>query len=185
MTDKIWVLHLIARKKDNKEVIKKDIVNQKVVKSNKYNNLKDDVKIMLTKAKIKYEDYNNITWRFYISVDSRNIRTANRLLINTILDDIMLHNNDTNIKYKYMSLLMNKHCRNERYFLLDIDDNNILKLDMIKNKLTNKCVIYDDMTIKTPNGWHMVTSGFNPKLIEDIDNVEIKQNALLFLAMEK
>ena len=117
-------------------------------------------------------------WRIYRSVNKRNLHKAAQLLQVELIyraDDIA-----DRIDQVWKSILMKPECKSERKFLIDIDNASV-NTGYIKERYLEGVTIYD--TVKTPNGWHMVTGPFDSrKLLEDLGGViEVKKDALVYI----
>jgi hypothetical protein len=77
---------------------------------------------------------------------------------------------------------MKPQTRDSKDFLIDIDkvQCQLLKQEIIIILLA-KGIGFDNY-VKTPNGWHLTTRPFNPKIMNSVKQyIEIKNDALLFI----
>ncbi len=75
---------------------------------------------------------------------------------------------------RWISSLMKPQARNDKMFLLDIDD--LSKLNEIKRKILT--ITHNYQVHKTPSGCHIYLKPFNIKLLPDID---IKKDGLMLI----
>jgi len=117
-------------------------------------------------------------WRMYRSVNKRNIQKGMLALQHDLIDrgEDFAHKIDS----EWKSILMKSENKAERLFLVDIDtDDLMVRHDVINILKENKVEFHDEN--QTPNGYHIITSPFNPKLIAHVPDVELKKDALFFL----
>ena len=117
-------------------------------------------------------------WRMYRSVNKRDIVKALKALQIKIIEhgETFAHKVDS----EWKSILMQHENKAERLFLVDIDTiDDVVYKTVIATLVENNVSLVEQN--KTPNGIHIVTKPFNPKLIEKIPSVELKRDALYFL----
>lgn len=123
---------------------------------------------------ISLQDYlNDINIRLYSSVNSRNMdKSINHFKHKQLYiwedDKFKFY---SGIKENFVSSLMVPENRESNFWLLDWDREETVPLPEI---------VYI-LTYKTPNGFHTVCERFNPVLLNGVENVEIKKDALLLL----
>lgn len=84
------------------------------------------------------------------------------------------------IRAKFVSCLMQQENRAESNFLLDFDDG----MGVIDPLMTYRLMDAGIQTIdaySTPNGYHIITRPFNPEIIRETHNCEIKKDGLILL----
>ena len=117
-------------------------------------------------------------WRIYRSVNRRDLNKAVKSL------QIELINRGDEIADRvdsvWKSIIMKPENKAERLFLIDIDTKDTSIVTNIINLLCDKNVSIEEDN-ETPNGYHLITKPFNPQLLKDFDDVEIKKDALLYL----
>lgn len=136
--------------------------------------IKDEVlDLRILKEKIKLISG---TWRIYKTINKRKIVPARKLLMKFLIDD------PERFEYRIDSLwkncLLKKECKDGKKFLIDIDTNHI-PIEII-NILASGAIVHEE-EIETPNGWHIVCSNLDTRLIQGIKNVEVKRDALVFV----
>ena len=126
--------------------------------------------------------------RIYSCVNKRSIKKAIREFKTRQLDIDYADEREhklfyLDIKNRWISCLMKPSCREETFFLIDIDDNKVVSIaDTIiyaKRKL-EELDIKIICTYLTKNGSHIITKPFNPALWDN-DLGEIKKDGLLLL----
>lgn len=84
-----------------------------------------------------------------------------------------------NITGVWKSILMQPKCKAEKNWLIDIDTNDVGVRRTVREFIIAAGA--DVLITKiTPNGCHLVTSGFDTRKFK-FDNVEIKKDALVFV----
>lgn len=135
----------------------------------------------LTEA-LEYQRQSKDPVRIYSCVNSRDINKAIRLFKQRQLDaDYFDEVSKTafyeDLQNRWISCVMNPSCRAETSFLIDIDADDIYNVDQVVEKLAK--ITRNFKTYKTKNGWHIITTPFNPALLP---GVEIKKDGLLLLS---
>jgi hypothetical protein len=164
-----YVLLAVSRKKDTPEITNsQEIVFREVIKREediirKYNK----IKAMCT----NYRDENNKSFPFYVyvSLNARDSKRAAFLLMNKILGWIEEETQgvERSRMFKklyghHYSVLMMKECRtkSQKYFMLDIDTKNKLKLSKIDECLA-ATLSFEPLIQETRNGYHYKVIPFN------------------------
>ncbi len=136
--------------------------------------IKDEVlDLRILEERIKYITG---TWRIYKTINKRKIEPARKLLMKFLIDD------PERFEYRIDSLwkncLLRKECKASKKFLIDIDCKYIPEeiADLIENK-----IIEVEHQTATPNGWHLVCQELDTRLLQGIENVEVKRDALVFV----
>jgi len=117
-------------------------------------------------------------WRMYRSVNKRDLTKAKQALQLKLIEDgdRISHKIDS----EWKSILMKKECRAERRFLLDVDT---IDEDVCVKALTK----LDDLGVdilednQTPNGFHWVTTLFNPAEMSEFEDIDVKHDDLFYL----
>lgn len=122
--------------------------------------------------------------RLYSCVNKRNLDKAIKYFNHKQLDIATEEekvNFYTRINERFCSCLMKPENRAESLFLIDIDceDDSIFQ-DALTFYLNSKSINAEIVKYKTPNGWHYITTPFDPRLLI-IEDGEIKKDALLLL----
>ena len=116
-------------------------------------------------------------WRIYKTVNARDPKKAKNLLTHKLID--MEDGNESRIDSLWKTCLLQPSSRvKERKFLVDIDDEKLL--DEVQKRLNEKGVLQYQV-VKTPNGWHIVTSPFDKRIFNDLKDVEVKTDGYVFV----
>lgn len=121
--------------------------------------------------------------RIYSSINARSMHKAIRMF-----KERQLHNDYestenkeefySDIQNRFLSCLQNPSCKASSYFLIDVDNKIMDKVEATKDLLRKYTeIVFEKETI---NGFHLVTKPFNPSMI-DFMNLEIKEDAMLFI----
>jgi len=192
-----YVLLAVSRKKDTPEITNsQEIVFREVVKNEtdiirKYNKIKAQL--------INYKDEEGKSFPFYlyISLNRRDSKRANFMLINKLLGWVEAESNgeDKSRMFKktyghFYSCLMLKECRSkgQKHFMLDVDTKNKEKIQKISDILNHYLFPFGALKQETRNGFHFKVQPFNRvKFNEDLelhgltDICEVKVDANLFV----
>lgn len=173
-SDGIRMLMLCQRNKEGRKTNKTDRSSKRKISTNK----EEFFKILEEFQEIKKNSKESL--RIYSCVNKRNINKAIRNFKIEQLEvdyyDIESRNKFYfDIKNRWISSLMKQNCRDETFFLIDIDKK---EDNFITNKRLEKLKIEIIVSYQTKNGWHIITKPFNPNLLPDLD---IKKDALLLL----
>jgi hypothetical protein len=95
-----------------------------------------------------------------------------------LIEDPIKHQNKIGSLWK--SCLLQKECKADNKFLIDIDTTDGYILRKIKNDLAYANIEIDSEA-HTPNGFHIVTEKFDTRMFADLDYVEIKRDAYKLL----
>lgn len=126
------------------------------------------------------------TWRIYRTVNRRDVRKAQIELAKTLIDIVAGINDTTKtVETLWKNVLSQPRNKSERLFLIDVDDASLANKVVQIIRAVAKAIIIDESA--TPNGYHIVTTPFDPRLLldnltkEEAVNVEIKKDALFFI----
>ena len=114
-------------------------------------------------------------WRIYKSVNKRD-EVKSKLMLLEILQRSLVYEDKRRVEAMWRTVLMQPENKAERLFLLDVDhkDVNISRLlERVQRPL--------ERMVTTPNGFHVVVKPFDVRLVDDIENVEVKKDAFLFI----
>jgi len=122
------------------------------------------------------------TWRLYRSVNKRNFSEGLKLLqVEMILKPELIMFKVSSV---WKSILMKNKCRAERKFLIDIDNDSETYLQKVKqfiNDISNELILEE---VKTPNGFHLVASTFDHRMLtKTFLDVEVKTDDLFFMKL--
>ena len=137
---------------------------------------KDDV---ISRLIMKTSDIPGV-WRIYRSVNKRDERKTKLELIETLTKQLVFPNSvsNKNPESLWKDLLMQPRNKTERLFLIDVDCMNEAPVVFTCLEANQVRII---MKRYTPNGMHIVTEPFDPKIINCFEHVEIKKDGLLFV----
>ena len=164
----VHVYLAIKRKKDNKGADGKKIYRQII-----YN---DNTDLSLVKTKCNTEKGQ---WRIYKTVNKRNILTAKRKFIHTLIDT-----KRTDIESLWRKELLQPEHRVGRRLLIDIDTNDKQIQDKIKEEIIKVTPIIEE--IDTPSGGkHLITEGFDSREVRNKykDYFEILKDGYIFIEL--
>jgi len=184
---KVWVLSLIARTKENdvkpvnNDGKRRNVLNR-IVYTNKIDELDTDIAILKSIGELTIPNFSECVWRAYVSVNSRDIRKTNKMLIGKIIDSAY-DNIDVHVNNIYKKILMKENHRADKLMLIDIDSTDASVISLVLFRLSGVTKIHHDLSRATPNGQHLVVDGFDVRILDDISSVEVKRNALVFLKM--
>jgi len=173
------VLFLIRRSKEgggtNNDKIKKYVVNGEDEYNERLETLERERKDLLEKG---------IVTRIYASLNRRDINKAIREFKRQQLEADYYDEENKNrfyldVKNKWISALMKPSSRADNLFLIDID------IEKVSTKVIETLEAINaetKLTYKTKNGWHIITTPFNPAELNGIDGVEVKKDALMLVS---
>ena len=130
--------------------------------------------------------YDEPEWRLYSSVNPRNPDHAGKLLIADLVMDLGSDFETTywkrlNVNGRFVSALSLPESRDtlrDQHFLIDIDTTEVrVAKEVIELIGSSFYLIYD-----TPNGFHIIASKFDTRIIENIEHVSFKRDGLLLLS---
>lgn len=161
-----YILAAIRRNKDNNNLSGKELCIRHIIKDEK------DINILKYKASV----IGFGVWRIYRTVNKRDFIRAKKALIHYLIDNEEKYF----IESIWKTILLKPENKAENKFLLDID------ADYEKYKSVIEYLIKSNIDIleenKTPNGFHIITNGFDTReIINKFDFLEIKKDALFFI----
>ncbi len=165
--EKCHLFVALRRKKENKDL--PEICIREIIK--------DESREIdfLDIVKVKTKHFPGI-WRIYKTVNSRNIEPARKLLMKKLIDEPDRF--EFRIDSLWKNCLLQKECRGERNLMIDVDSNELpIKL---KSLIDTKKIIPKEI-IKTPNGYHLIFDKIDSRLIDGIQNIELKRDDLKFI----
>lgn len=171
-TDGVRGLMLLRRNKDGEEGNAQRKSIKRISLSSK--EWKENV------CELKYlQDTSHQGYRIYSSVNSRDMSKAihefKRRQLETDYGNLhefcMFY---CDIKNRFFSCLMNPNCRATSHFLIDCDTQE--EYEHAELQLRNSGLVL--MQYPTKNGYHIITSPFNPN---DYGNMQIKKDELMFI----
>jgi hypothetical protein len=185
-TDGVRVLFLIQRNKEGGETNNTKL--RKIVTTNP----KEYGEALTDLLAQKYDGaIGGKKLRVYASVNPRNIEKAIRefkqqQLDADYLDDHSRHRFYYDVKNRFISALMKPSSKADSLFILDVDREDIQEVveQLYQNAKADPHtkMITIVKKYKTKNGWHIVTTPFNPALVADIKDVDVIKDGLLLLS---
>lgn len=154
----------LRRKKENREL--QELCFRQIIRD-------DLLDLEVLRARIK-----NIPgiWRIYKTVNKRNVETARKLLMKHLIDEPEKF--AFRIDSLWKNCLLQKCCKGERNFMIDVDSSNIPS-KIVELQASGQLIV--DEKIKTPNGWHLICSELDTRLLQGIEDVEIKRDDIKFV----
>ena len=187
----IYLLNVLARTKNNEEVTKKD----RLLFREPVHNLSE-----MPHALAKMEAlaiHSGLKTYLYISANSRStIKTYKEFKISLAKIDGQAMDNDKQylrplgrLDKEWYSALMQPESRSSKYFVIDIDTKDDNTLRAVREALMNYKIkvrrkeykVEIKVERETRNGYHFVTTGFDPSILEGIPNVGVSKDGLLYL----
>lgn len=160
------IMIALRRKKSNDRRLKELCFREIVYDS-------DRVAMNCLKARI---DNRPGIWRIYKTVNKRDVNPAWKLLFKMMIDE------PDKFKWRigsaWKNCLLKKENRAEKKYMLDVDVDIIPeKLDLLMGSVHMNVL----EKIKTPNGWHIICDAFDTRMLEGIQDIEIKRNDIKFI----
>ena len=126
-------------------------------------------------------------WRIYKTVNARSVEKAKKVMFKWLIDGLYQH-------YRFDTLwkkaLLQRECRAEKKALVDVDTNNVEKIDSViftilrwfRNKDNYPYKISDLMdVIETPNGFHIICKPFDKRILNDFDYACVDYDRFVFI----
>jgi len=179
----VYVLIALARKKENESISRN---TRYLFRETAQNEGQIAEAIDTLRGRVDQYDY---TFRLYMSINRRDVLTASFMLRKRLNswtqgllagdDEMIEHFERTGSEFR--SCLQLSECKDEKHFLIDIDEPGEGDVDELRTTLSSLTMIRLDQS--TPNGHHLVVDGFNPTgLFERTDvDYELKKDANLFV----
>lgn len=180
----LYVMFAIARSKNNDLTAKQQVVIRKPIRTMEhFSHALNELRAI---CELRGEKY-----YIYISINARDGRKGLIELerkIGEMHKQLMMGAEDNNQKFRgrldkeWYSALMQVKSRSSHYFLVDIDVPNENFTDSIIEMIQDephapKCLLKR----RSKNGWHLVTEGFRPDILSELDDVSVNKDGLLFL----
>lgn len=155
----------LRRKKENNRELK-ELCFRQIIR---------DREIDLAILRAKVERIPGI-WRIYEQINKRRVEPARKLLMKYLIDEPEKF--EWRIDSLWKNCLLKSCCKSERNFLIDIDDN--WSIIEVYDFATNRNIDVDEV-IKTPNGWHLICHKLDTRVLQGLDNIEVKRDACKFV----
>lgn len=181
----VYVMFAIARSKSNSELTaKKQIVIRKVIRHMEH--FEHGLEEMRAICKERGHKF-----YIYISVNSRSTMKGYAIMKHKMCDmenHMMMGDIEQFRKYlgrvdkEWYSALMQTNSKATKYHMLDVDVPNENFVDSLIEMIEDqphspKCHVKR----RSRNGWHVVVDGFDSRILEEFDDVEVNKDGLLFL----
>lgn len=183
----IYMLFAIARSKNNEGITAKQqiVIREPVRSPDSYPHKIEKIK---SAARLR-----NLKFYIYISVNARDTKKA-YANFKKKLTEYELQAMFGQDEYKYQlsrlhkvwySSLMQPNTRATKFFVVDIDTKNPETLEKVITSIKtfehkgHKANVYHVQ--ETRNGYHVVASSFDPRLLKGLENVSVQHDTLLYL----
>lgn len=128
------------------------------------------------KAKCRASSQAEGTWRINRTVNKRSTKKASLLLQHKLLDNPEMCEY---LETAWKTCLLDSKCKVSRNLLVDIDTKDSDKLMNIYSELSFDKVKLIDQA-ETPNGFHLVCEVFDKRILDNIEDAEVKKDAYIF-----
>lgn len=177
----VYVVFAIARKKENKSINRND---RHLFRRTATSRKELDENIRSLKRDLEESKY---TFRLYMSVNRRDAVSAAFSLrdrINSWTASLLNGDEEMMAKFQrtdseFRSILQDPEHKDQKNFLIDIDDPSGDQLTKLYNELNQLTEIL--YTVGTPNGRHFIVEGFNYTEMDLDFEYEVKQDAAVFI----
>ncbi len=183
-SDRAYILIALARSKDNEDIRATDQPTiRKVVED------RDELERKIEELSHATKRFEH-KYRLYGTVNARNTRDAlfnfqhemTNWLRKADMGDVDVRKNFKRIDHEWKSKLHQESCRDDKYFLFDLDDADEIDLYNMTQELERQDHAQILAQQESPNGWHVITTPFNYNEL-DVSTVdyELKKDAMVFL----
>ena len=179
--DKVKILSLMYRKKDNPRYVKSEggvYILREVYSVGSLGVREDKIK----KLEAIRTVYQTGTWRLYETVNSRYTEKAKTILQHRLIDGTV---GVSKIDSVWKSILQSIECRAERNLLLDLDGCSWEEFYSVLMDIHDMGVAILEK-YRTLNGFHIITEKFNYKVIaEKYGFIDVKRDGMKLLKVYK
>lgn len=130
-----------------------------------------DLKILESKLKVFGGE-----WRIHRTVNARNCEKARIWLIHHLLDHPQ---NASFIDSAWRTALLQKECKAENFFMLDVDSNKDKDISALNDILDYNAVVIN--VIQSPSGWHYITKKFDTRKVCELDYVTLLRDGYYYV----
>lgn len=180
----VYVMFAIARSKNNLELTAKgQVVLRKVVRH------MDHFEHALEELRNNCKD-RGLKFYIYISVNSRDVRKGYttfkskqvEMENHMLMGDTIFHKYLGRIDKEWYSSLMQPNSKSSKLWLMDIDVSDERMADAVIS-IIESCPHSPKVLLKrrSRNGWHVISEGFRPDNFNDVPDVSINKDGLLFI----
>lgn len=164
--EEVHMFIAIRRKKENRD--EREICFREIIR--------DEVGSYLA-LKARLSQFNG-TWRIYRTINPRDTRIAQRMLLKKLID--FPEQYCYRIDSLWKSILMQKECKIGRNVLIDIDYPDYPEEEY--HKLVEACELDVVNAVPSPNGYHIVARKPDTRLVGSYaDYVEIRRDGYVFV----
>jgi hypothetical protein len=171
--DEVHLLLAFRRRKENEEG--RTVCIRHVCKDEDF-----EKEAQILKAKVEANTDAKGTWRIHRTINSRSTTKAFKIFQHKLLDIDDAH---TYLDSLWKTCLLQPQSKTSRNLLLDIDtkdeDTLLNVMTILKNNNVEPCDVY----VETPNGRHIVCKNFDKRMLDGIEDVEVKKDAFVFMDM--
>ena len=172
ISDGVYVLLLMKRGKDNDGV--KSEHDYPTIYRHIVRDYDKDVEHLKTIAKSRKG-----VWRIYRSVNKRSFAKANTLFKHRLIDDYGEYYYRLDSLWK--TCLLKKESRAEKKFLIDID--NKKDYEKVLKEITKHKIKILEEPKETVNGYHIITTPFDKRIMDKFKSVEIGTDHYVFVSI--
>lgn len=104
-------------------------------------------------------------WRIHRTVNARDTKKAYNWFMKYLID---YPERVSALESIWRTALLQRECKAEKYFMLDIDTQEVEKIQLINEILSCRSVTVHKK-VKSPNGWHYVTEPFATREICNLE----------------
>lgn len=115
-------------------------------------------------------------WRIHKTVNARDVEKTRKWLIKHLIDTPQ---NACFVDTAWRTALLQKECKAEKKFMLDVDTQDQDKLIII-NRILDKHA-QEHFRVKSPNGYHIITNRFDTRTICELDYVTILPDGYYYI----
>ena len=130
-----------------------------------------DLKMLEAKVKVLGGE-----WRIHKTVNARDIEKSRKWLIKHLID---APENACFVDSAWRTALLQKDCKAEKKFMLDVDTQDQDKLIII-NRILDKAT-EEYFRVKSPNGYHIITNPFDTREICELDYVTLLRDGYYYI----
>lgn len=133
-----------------------------------------DLKILESKVKCFDGD-----WRIYKTVNRRDTEKAGKWVIKHLIDN---PKNASFLDSVWRTALLQRECKVDKLFMLDVDTKDSEALLQLENLLKNYLDLSQDVeVIESPNGFHYITEPFDVREVCKLDYVTLLRDGYYFI----
>lgn len=189
--DSAYIITAMARPKENEQIAHGDMPAFREIITDE-DGIQEKLRKLLTLGRnYTPEEGGELTFRMYITANSRDCLKAFHLYQKELIDmnrrmsdgHEETYNHLKRIDKEWISTLQSDTNKETNRFIIDIDKKSQSLLEETASELREKTDIKH--IIETPNGYHIITHPFNYTELDakEDEEIEIKTDSLMFLTM--